>query len=59
MCYDFKPFFGESIKRLLIYIGVFLQVFLFSYAIGQSGIKTEGLKIASPAFENGGEIPKK
>jgi Raf kinase inhibitor-like YbhB/YbcL family protein len=27
--------------------------------MGQSGIKTEGLKISSPAFENGGEIPKK
>ncbi len=55
-----NPFiFGGSMKRLLIYIGVFLQVFLFSYAMGQSGMKIEGLKISSPAFENGGEIPKK
>jgi len=46
-------------KRLLIYIGVLLQVFLFSYAMGQSGMKIEGLKISSPAFENSGEIPKK
>jgi Raf kinase inhibitor-like YbhB/YbcL family protein len=27
--------------------------------MGQSGIKAEGLKISSPAFENGGEILKK
>lgn len=46
-------------KRLLIYFLVFLQVFLFSYAMGQSVTKIEGLKISSPAFENGGEIPKK
>jgi Raf kinase inhibitor-like YbhB/YbcL family protein len=46
-------------KRLLIYFWVFLQVFLFSYTIGQSGTKIEGLKISSPAFENGGEIPKR
>jgi Raf kinase inhibitor-like YbhB/YbcL family protein len=46
-------------KRLLIYGTVFLQIFLLSYAMGQSGIRTEGLKISSPAFENGGEIPKK
>jgi hypothetical protein len=61
MCYDSEPilFFGGSMKRLLIYIGVFLQAFLFSYAMGQGGMKIEGLKISSPAFENGGEIPKK
>ena len=46
-------------KRLLIYFFVFFQVFLFSYAMGQSVTKIEGLKISSPAFENGGEIPKK
>jgi Raf kinase inhibitor-like YbhB/YbcL family protein len=46
-------------KRLLIYFLVFLQVFLFSYAMGQSVTKIEGLKISSPVFENGGEIPKK
>jgi hypothetical protein len=38
---------------------VFLQVFLFSYAMGQSVTRIEELKISSPAFENGGEIPKK
>jgi len=46
-------------KRLLICFWVFLQVFPFSYAMGQSGIRTEGLKISSPTFENGGEIAKK
>ena len=46
-------------RRPLIYIGAFLQMFLFSYAMGQSGIKTEGLKISSPAFENTGKIPRK
>jgi Raf kinase inhibitor-like YbhB/YbcL family protein len=46
-------------NRLLIYFLVFLQVFLFSYAMGQSVTKIEGLKVSSPAFENGGEIPKK
>jgi hypothetical protein len=38
---------------------VFLQVFLFSYAMGQSITKIGELKISSPAFENGKEIPKK
>jgi len=37
----------------------FLQVFLFSYAMGQTVTKIEDLKLSSPAFENGGEIPKK
>jgi Raf kinase inhibitor-like YbhB/YbcL family protein len=37
----------------------FLQVFLFSDAMGQSITKIGELKISSPAFENGGEIPKK
>ena len=46
-------------KRLRIYIVFLLQVFLFSYAMGQSVTKIEELKISSPAFENGGEIPKK
>ena len=46
-------------KRLRISVLVFLQVFLFSNAMGQSGIKVEGLKLSSPAFENGGKIPKK
>ncbi len=46
-------------RRLPISIVFFLQVFLFSYAMGQSVTKTEELKISSPAFENGGEIPKK
>jgi Raf kinase inhibitor-like YbhB/YbcL family protein len=52
-------FVGGRMKRLLIYFLVFLQVFLFSYAMGQSVTKIEGLKISSPVFENGGEIPKK
>ncbi|HVP78643.1 MAG TPA: YbhB/YbcL family Raf kinase inhibitor-like protein [Thermodesulfobacteriota bacterium] len=46
-------------KRLQISVLVFLQVFLFSYAMGQSGIKVEGLKLSCPAFENGAKIPKK
>jgi Raf kinase inhibitor-like YbhB/YbcL family protein len=46
-------------RRLLISIMFFLQVFLFSYAMGQSITKIEELKISSPVFENGGEIPKK
>ena len=46
-------------RRLPIFTVFFLQVFLFSYAMGQSITKIEELKISSPAFENGGEIPKK
>ncbi len=46
-------------RRLPILIMFFLQVFLFSYAMGQSTTKTGELRISSPAFENGGEIPKK
>ena len=46
-------------KRLRISVLVFLQFFLFSYAMGQSGIRAEGLKLSSPVFENGGKIPKK
>jgi Raf kinase inhibitor-like YbhB/YbcL family protein len=46
-------------KRLRVSIVFLLQVILFSYAMGQSVTKIEGLKISSPAFENGGEIPKK
>jgi Raf kinase inhibitor-like YbhB/YbcL family protein len=46
-------------KRLRISVLVFLQVFVFSYAMGQSVTKAEGLKLSSPAFENGGRIPKK
>ncbi len=52
-------FVGGRMKRLRISILVFLQIFLFSYAMGQSGIKVEGLKLSSPALENGGKIPKK
>lgn len=44
--------------RLQISIVLVLQVFLFSYAMGQTVTKTEALKISSPAFENGGKIPK-
>jgi len=46
-------------ERLRIYIVFLLQVFLISYATGQGVTKTEELKISSPAFENGGKIPKK
>jgi len=46
-------------KRLRIYTVFFLQFFLFSYAMGQSVTKVEELKVSSPAFKNGGEIPKK
>jgi len=46
-------------RRLPILIMFFLQVFLFSYAMGQTVAKIEELKISSPAFENGGKIPKK
>jgi Raf kinase inhibitor-like YbhB/YbcL family protein len=45
-------------KRLRISALVFLQVFVFSYAMGQTVSKVEALKISSPAFENGGKIPK-
>jgi Raf kinase inhibitor-like YbhB/YbcL family protein len=46
-------------KCLGVSILVFLQVLLSSYAMGQSVTKVEKWKISSPAFENGGEIPKK
>src|SRR4030042_2494752 len=46
-------------RRLQISLVFFLQVFLFSYAMGQTVAKIEELKISSPAFENGGKIPKK
>jgi Raf kinase inhibitor-like YbhB/YbcL family protein len=40
---------------------VLSQVFLFSYAMGQSAKTTKGgeWKLSSPAFENGGKIPEK
>jgi phosphatidylethanolamine-binding protein (PEBP) family uncharacterized protein len=40
-------------------IGWFVLVFIVSNAMGQSGAKTDAFRISSPAFENGGEIPKK
>jgi len=43
----------------VIYVGLFVLVFIFSYAMGQSGTKTDEFKISSFAFKNGGEIPKK
>ncbi len=46
-------------KRLPILLVLFLQVFFFSYALGQGETKIGGLKISCPAFENAGEIPKK
>ena len=50
---------GGRTKRLRISFVVFSQVFLFPYAMGQNVTKVEGVKLSSPAFENGGEIPKK
>ncbi len=60
-CYNLEPIlFGRGrMKRLRIPILVFFQVFLFSYAMGQSATKVEEWKISSPAFENGGKIPTK
>lgn len=52
-------FVGGRMKRPGISILIFLQVFLFSYAVGQSGIKVKKLKLSSPALEDGGKIPKK
>jgi len=46
-------------KRLRVPILIFLHVFLFSYAMGQGSIKVEKLRLSSPAFEDGGKIPKK
>ncbi len=43
----------------VIYIGLLVSVLIFSYAIGQSGTKTDEFKIFSSAFKNGGEIPQK
>ena len=43
----------------VIIIGWFVLVFIVSIAMGQSGAKTDAFRISSPAFENGGEIPKK
>jgi Raf kinase inhibitor-like YbhB/YbcL family protein len=43
----------------VIYIGLFVLVFLFSYAMGQEAAKAGGFKISSPAFENNGHIPPK
>lgn len=44
-------------RRLRISIVVFLQVFVFSFAMGQTVTKGEALKVSSSAFENGGKIP--
>jgi Raf kinase inhibitor-like YbhB/YbcL family protein len=40
-------------------IGLFISIFIFSYAVGQSGIKAGEFKISSSAFKKDGEIPKK
>jgi Raf kinase inhibitor-like YbhB/YbcL family protein len=45
-------------RRLQISIVFFLPAFLFCYALGQTLAKTETMKLSSPAFENGGRIPK-
>ncbi len=42
-----------------VMIGWFVLVFIVSNAMGQSGAKTNEFRISSPAFEKGGEIPKK
>jgi Raf kinase inhibitor-like YbhB/YbcL family protein len=46
-------------KRQLFYLVLFILIFIVSYVMGESGAKTDAFKISSPAFENGGEIPKK
>lgn len=38
---------------------IFLFVFLICSATGQESVKTGGLKISSPAFDNNGQIPSK
>ena len=43
----------------VIYIGLFVSVLIFSYAMSQGGTKTDEFKISSSAFKNGGEIPQK
>lgn len=43
----------------VISIGLFISIFIFSYAMGQGGTKTDEFKISSSAFEKGGEIPPK
>ncbi len=45
-------------KHLPVAILVFFQIFLFSYVLGQGVPKSEGLKIFSPAFKNGGKISR-
>jgi hypothetical protein len=54
-------FLGREKKmwHRVIVIGWFVLVFIVSNAMGQSGAKTDTFRISSPAFENGGEIPKK
>lgn len=46
-------------RRLILYVILFLSVFLVSYAKGQETLKTGGLKLSSAAFENNGDIPGK
>ena len=46
-------------RHRVIIIGWFVLVFIASNAMGQSGARTDALRISSPSFENGGEIPKK
>jgi hypothetical protein len=43
----------------VIYIGLFVSVFIFSYAISQSGTEKDEFRISGSVFKNGGEIPKK
>lgn len=44
--------------RRVLSIAFFLPAFLFCYAIGQTVANAEAMKLSSPAFENGGKIPK-
>jgi Raf kinase inhibitor-like YbhB/YbcL family protein len=41
----------------VIYIGLFVSVFIFSYSMGQSETKIDDFKISSPVFGNNGNIP--
>jgi len=43
----------------VVYVGLFVSVLIFSYAMSQGGTKTDEFKISSSAFEKGGEIPQK
>jgi Raf kinase inhibitor-like YbhB/YbcL family protein len=50
---------GEKKMWYRVICGLFVLVFLFSYAMGQEAPKAGGFKISSSAFENNGRIPPK